>query len=180
MKRFDQWTLEVIRTDKSMMQWLEERRYEWIPLVVDAIRRILAGYTILLLVDDERRWYGEYVLSTINRPAQGRPFIPIYDLRRLAPYLEEIKGNEEIALLFETLHISFQERFFIWYVGRAISPFVNVAKGREDSFLWILDENMQNNFTLKSQDEMLDIKLIQLFRLFERSLDGAIFGEVEL
>ena len=180
MKSFDQWTLETIRYDKSMMNWLEERRYEWIPLVQDAIRRIVAGHSVLILADDERQWYADYVITSLNKPLKNRPFIPVYDLKKLAPYIRGLKGHQEIEMLFDMLSLSFEERYFIWYVGRSVTPYVNIAKGREDSFLWIMDEDMQNNFTLQSFDELLDIRLIQLFRLFDKSLDVAIFGEVEM
>jgi len=180
MKSFDQWTLETIRYDKSMMNWLEERRYEWIPLAIDAIRRIVSGYSVLVLTDDDRQWFAEYVLASINRSIKNRPFLPVYDLKKMAPYIRNIKSNTEIELLYDMLSISFEDRFFVWYVGRAIAPYVNIAKGRDDNFLWILDEDMQNNFTLKSFDDLLDIKLIQLYRLFDKSLDVVMFDEVSV
>ncbi len=174
----DQFTLQTIRYDDSMMNWLEERRYEWLPLAEDALQRIVAGYTVLLLSDDERDWFVSYVVTKLNG-SKTRPFIPVYDLKKMAPYCGRLSTNEDIELLFDMLSISYSDRYFIWYVGRASSPYVKIAKKREDSFLWILDEDMQNNFTLQSFDDLLDIKLIQLFRLFEKSLEAAIFGEVE-
>ncbi len=179
MKTFDQWTLETIRYDKSLMNWLEERRYEWLPLVQDAVVKIIEGYSVLLLTDTERQWFGEYVTTSINRPIKNRPFVPVYLLKNIAPYIENIRKNEEIELLFDMLNISFEERYFIWYIGKATTPYVNIAKYKDDSFLWIMDEDMQNNFTLKSFDDMLDFKLLQLFRLFDKSLDVALFSEVE-
>ncbi|MRJ03018.1 MAG: hypothetical protein GXO19_06210 [Epsilonproteobacteria bacterium] len=178
MKRFDQWTLEAIRDGRGMMNWLEERRYEWIPLVADAIQRILAGSTILLLTDNDRRWFGEYIVSSINGPLKNRPFIPLYNLREITPYLDSVKGSQDIELLFDMFSISFDDRFFLWYVGRATPPYIDIARWRGDSLLWILDENLQNSFTLSSDDDLLDIKLIQLFKLFDRSLNAAMFGEV--
>jgi len=180
MKSFDQWTLETIRYDKSMMNWLEERRYEWIPLAVDAIKRIIEGNSVLILADEERQWYAEYVCSSINKSLKNRPFIPIFDLKKMMPQIRSFRSPQEVELLFDMLSISFEDRFFIWYIGRSVSPYVDIAKRREDSFLWILDEDMQNNFTLKSYDEMLDIKLIQLFRLFDKSLSVAMFAEVAI
>ena len=176
---FDQWTLQTVRYDKSMMSWLEERRYEWIPLASDALQRIVAGSTVLLLTDDERNWYADYIITTLNKPINTRPFIPIYNMKALIPHITEIKTNEQLELLFDMFDMSF-ESYFIWYVGRAnAASYVNIAKKRDDSFLWIMDTNMQNSFTLKSYDELLDIKLMQLFRLFDKSINAAIFGEVE-
>ncbi len=177
---FDQWTLQQIRYDKSMMSWLEERRYEWLPLVADALNRIVSGYSVLILTDDERDWFGQYVVTSLNYSLKNRPFIPIYELKKIAPYLVRLQGKEEIELFFDTLELSYGQHYFIWYIGGANTPYVKLAKNRHDSFLWILDENMQNNFTLNSFDDLLDIKLLQLFRLFEKSLEGAIFGEFVL
>ncbi len=177
---FDQWTLQKIRYDKSMMNWLEERRYEWLPLAADALSRIVSGYSVLILTDDERDWFAHYVVTSLNRSLKNRPFVPIYELKKIAPYLSKLQSKEEIELFFDMLEISYCERYFIWYIGRSNAPYVKLAKNRDDSFLWIMDEDMQNNFTLKSFDELLDIKLLQLYRLFEKSLDGAIFGEFVL
>ncbi|BCD61977.1 MULTISPECIES: HobA family DNA replication regulator [Nitratiruptor] len=178
-KSFDQWTLQTIRYDKSMMNWLEERRYEWIPLAADALQRIVNGYTVLLLTDDERDWYAHYIVTSLNKSTKNRPFIPLYNLKTLIPATKKNMGKEELDMLFDMLDISF-ESYFIWYIGRSsASHYVNIAKYRDDSFLWIMDTDIQNNFTLKSYDELLDIKLLQLYRLFEKSLDAAIFGDVE-
>jgi len=43
-----------------------------------------------------------------------------------------------------------------------------------------LDEMMQNSFTLRSDDEELDIKLIQLLTLFDKSIDAILFSEVDI
>ncbi len=177
---FDQWTLKTIRYDKSMMNWLEERRYEWLPLAADALNRIVSGYTVLLLTDDERDWFAKYILTSINKSIKNRPFIPIYNLKSITPAIKRLQHKEELDLFFDMLDISFNEQYFIWYIGRSSSSYVKIAKRRDDSFLWIMDEDMQNNFTLKSFDELLDIKLLHLFRLFEKSLDAAIFGEFDL
>ncbi len=176
----DQWTLQTIRYDKSLMNWLEERRYDWLPLATDALKKIVNGYSVLLLTDDEREWYRNYIVSSINKPAKNRPFIPIYDFEKLAPYIKNIQTNQEIDLLFDMLSISFGEQFFVWYIGKSTSSKVKIAKRNDESFLWIMDEDMQNNFTLKSYDELLDIKLLQLFRLFDKSLDVVMFSQVEL
>ena len=43
-----------------------------------------------------------------------------------------------------------------------------------------IDEEYLNAFNLKSYDKLLDVKLIQLYKLFNLSLNAAIFGEIEL
>ncbi|BCD67864.1 hypothetical protein NitYY0918_C0771 [Nitratiruptor sp. YY09-18] len=162
------------------MNWLEERRYEWIPLAADAIARIIDGFSVLVLTDDEHEWFCRYVVTSLNKPNKNRPFIPVYDLKRAFPATQFVNTNQDVEFLFDMLSISFEERFFIWYIGRSTSRYVKIAKRSDDSFLWIMDEDMQNNFTLKSYDDLLDVKLIQLFRLFDKSIDAAIFGEIDL
>ena len=44
--------------------------------------------------------------------------------------------------------------------------------------MWIMDEHIQNSFYLLSSDENLDIKLIQLFKLLDKSIDAVLFAEV--
>jgi len=43
-----------------------------------------------------------------------------------------------------------------------------------------MDEEVENSFLLRSSDEMLDIKLLQLYKLFDRTLSQALFGELDL
>ena len=43
----------------------------------------------------------------------------------------------------------------------------------------MFDEDFNNAFTLKSYDKTLDIKLLQLYRLFDSSLNATMFGEVD-
>ncbi|RUM68372.1 MAG: hypothetical protein DSZ08_08295, partial [Sulfurovum sp.] len=51
---------------------------------------------------------------------------------------------------------------------------------QDNSFLWILDEEVQDSFSLRSSDALLDIKLLQLYKLFDQTLSAALFGELEL
>ncbi len=177
---FDRWTLNAIRYDETMMSWMEERRYDWVPLASAAIEKILSGHSVVVVTDGEREWFGEYILYALNRPDRKRPMIPVYLLKNMVPYLDSLKKSEDIDLLYDMLSLSFKEEYFFWYIGRADSPRSSIAKRKEDSFLWIMDEQMQNNFYLKSFDDLLDMKLFQLFRLFDRSLEAALFGEVDL
>ena len=55
---------------------------------------------------------------------------------------------------------------------------MQIAKRKDDSFMWIMDEHLQNSFYLLSDDDSLDIKLIQLFRLLDKSIDAVLFAEV--
>ena len=177
---FDKWTLNAIRYDEAMMSWMEERRYEWVPLAASALEKIVAGYSIIVVTDQEREWFGEYILYSLNNPKKNRPLIPTYLLKNIIPYLDNIKKAEDIDILYDMLKLSFKNDYFFWYIGRSDSKRSLIAKKKDDSFLWVMDEEMQNSFYLKSFDELLDLKLFQLFRLFDKSLDAAIFGEIDL
>ena len=55
---------------------------------------------------------------------------------------------------------------------------MQIAKRKDDSFMWVLDEHLQNSFYLQTSDDNLDIKLIQLFKLLDKSIDAVLFAEV--
>jgi len=46
--------------------------------------------------------------------------------------------------------------------------------------MWLFDEQAQNSFYLNSQDNFLDIKLLSLFKLFDKSLSEILLGRVSL
>ncbi|WP_200762351.1 HobA family DNA replication regulator [Nitrosophilus alvini] len=180
MQEFDRWTLNTIRYDDALMSWLEERRYDWMPLAVSALEKLLSGQSVIIVTDEEREWFGDYILSSINRPHKNRPLLPFYRLKDLYPYIDRIKKAEDVDILYDMLSLSFKDDYFFWYIGKSESPRCQIAKRKDDSFLWIMDEEMQNSFYLKSFDDLLDLKLFQLFRLFDKSIDAAMFGEVEI
>ncbi|MBV5278304.1 MAG: hypothetical protein J0647_04610, partial [Campylobacteraceae bacterium] len=37
MQQFLKWTLEEIRKDSSTMSWMEEKRFEWVPLAASML-----------------------------------------------------------------------------------------------------------------------------------------------
>lgn len=180
MQQFLKWTLDAIRGDEAIMSWLEERRYEWVPLAATAIEKILEGQSVVIVTDREREWFCHYVIASVNKPIKNRPILPFFALRDLYPYLDGIKKDEEIDLLFDMLSLSFKGEYFFWYIGKSDDPRSQIAKRRDDSFLWLMDEEYQNSFLLKSYDNLLDMKLFQLFRLFDKSVDAALFGEIGL
>ncbi|WP_457596230.1 HobA family DNA replication regulator [Hydrogenimonas sp.] len=179
MKDLLSWTLETIRSEDTMMSWLEERRYEWAPIVGSAIAKILEGQTVILLTDGRNRWFEEYVVRKINRPGTNRPLLPFYAFEAIYPYAESIRGDQDIELLFDMLSLSYPQGYFFWYVGKADHPLARIALRNEESLLWVMDEEMTNSFTLRSHDDLIDIKLLQLFRLFDRTLSAALFAEVD-
>ncbi len=179
-KAFLKWTIDTIREDKSLMNWIEERKFEWVPLVTNIINRLLKGQSIVIITDIQREWFAEYIISTINSPTKERPILPFVELKNIYPYLDGLKDNKDIDLIYDMLSISFESGFVIWYIGSCNSERAQIAKRLDDNFLWIMDEELQNSFSLSSSDELLDFKLLQLFRLFDKSISIGMFSEIDL
>lgn len=180
MKDLLTWTLETIRSDDTMMSWLEERRYDWAPIVGNAVSKILEGQTVILLVDDRNKWFEEYIIHHINRPNVNRPLMPFFSFDALYPFASTIKKDQDIEILFDMLSLSYPQGYFFWYIGKADHPKARIAFRNDESLLWVMDEEMTNSFTLRSYDELIDIKLLQLFRLFDKTLSAALFAEIDL
>lgn len=180
MQDFLKWTLKTIRKDDSMMSWMEEKRFEWVPLTTSMLKNLLDGHTIILITDDEREWFCSYILKAVNKPNNNRPLLPFVSLRALFPNLQSIKMKEDIELLEDMLNQSFPNGYTFFYVGKGNDIKMQIAKRDDDSFLWVFDERLQNSFYLSSSDELLDIKLIQLFRLLDKSIDAVLFAEVAI
>lgn len=177
------WTLKAIREESSkialMHGWMEAEmdRYQWVTLTSRVISHIINGGALLVCTDDDRRWFGRYVICSVNRlGGQSRPILPIFDFTNLLPRVSMLK---DVAVLNDMLGISYQNHAF-WYIGKTNTAFANLAFSKENGFLWILDESIQNGLMFSSLDSMLDYKLIQLFRVFEQTLFGVLFGEITL
>ncbi len=174
---FFSWTIKTIRHDISKPVWLEDRKTEWVPLVQNTIASILEGYTIIIMSDNERLWFVDYAIGFINRSCI-RPFIPLYALSSL--YTQLTYPSERIELIQDMLSTSFDEKYLFWYVGKADSVCAKLAFGHDYSFNWLLDENRENSFSLVAHDELLDIKLLQLLRIFDKSITAALHGEISI
>ncbi len=174
------WTLETIREDGSSFSWMEECRYEWVPIIQRAIKKILDGYTVLILTDDLRSWYAKYIADKINLLQNERPFLPIYTLKSMFHNLDKMDNREEIDLLEDMLEISYPRGYLIWYIGSAESIYTKFVFRNDDNLLWIIDGDVPNSFYLKNGGISLDIKLIQLFKLFNKTIDASLFNELSL
>ncbi|PAF41506.1 HobA family DNA replication regulator [Helicobacter sp. 11S02596-1] len=176
------WMLKTIREESDkvalMSGWLEMDRHQWISLVSRTIRHILGGGVLLVYTDSEREWFGKYIVSSINRPKdQPRPMMPIFDFASIVPKKSAL---EETFLINDMLSVAYKDYAF-WYIGERRNPMANLALSKENGFLWILNESVQDGITLNpNSDEMFDYKLIQLFRIFEEALFGALFGKIIL
>lgn len=180
MKQFLKWTLDTIREEESSFSWMEEYRYEWAPLAKSAVFQSVEGKTALIVTDESHAWFAQYILNNINSLKKNRPLLPFYILGSCFPHLGEMKTTEELQLLEDMLDISYPNGYYIWYIGKGSHPYTKFAYRQDDSFLWIMDEEVQNSFTLRSTDKLLDIKLLQLFKLFDTTLSAALYGDLDL
>lgn len=158
---------------------MEEHRYEWAPLVKSAVVQILEGKTVLVLTDESRKWFGKYILNAVNDLQKNRPLLPFYQLVELFPNLSSIQNTQDIQLLEDMLDISYPNGYFIWYIGKGDHPYTKIAYRNDDSFLWVMDQEVQNSFALRNADSLLDIKLLQLYKLFDKTVSAMLFGDLE-
>jgi hypothetical protein len=180
MQQLLKWTLENIREEESCFSWMEEYRYEWAPLVKSAASQVGRGKTVLIITDESRRWFGEYILSRVNELQKNRPLLPFYQLLDMFPNLQSLTSTQDLQLLEDMLDISYPNGYYIWYIGRGNHPYTKLAYRNQDNFLWILDEEVQNSFALRSSDPLLDIKLLQLYKLFDMTISEMLFGDLDL
>jgi hypothetical protein len=180
MQKLLSWTLDTIRNEESGFSWMEEYRYDWAPLVKSATIKIIEGQTLLIVTDDENLWFGDYITSKINTVNNNRPFLPIYLLKSIFPNISTVATAQDIELLEDMLDISYPNGYFIWYIGRGDHPHTKIVYRNDDNFIWMIDEEVQNSFPLRKSDTLIDIKLLQLYKLFDQTIDAALFGELDL
>jgi hypothetical protein len=180
MQEILDWTLETIREEDPSFSWMEECRYDWVPVVQSAVKKILEGQSILILTDESRGWYARYIANKINNLENDRPFLPIYPLKSMFPNLDKMSTTEELDLLEDMLDISYPSGYFIWYIGSADSVYTKFVFRNDENLLWIIDGDVPNSFYLRKGGASLDIKMIQLFKLFNKTIDASLFNEVSL
>jgi len=177
---FAQWSLDAIREEDGALSWLEEQRFNWAITSSATIGDILEGKTIILITDRKRKWLESYILSSINSDKIDRPILPIVSIDSIYKHYNNINGGEMIDVLDDMLSLSYKDNYIFWYIGSGDDRRSDIAKRRDSSYFWIFDEEFHNAFTMKSYDSHLDIKLLQLYRLFNASLNAAMFGEVDV
>ncbi len=179
MPDFAQWSLDAIREEGGSLSWLEEYRFEWSKTTAFALEQILNGKTIILITDEKRKWFENYILSSMNGLFLERPLIPIISIDNIYTHYNSVSGGEIIDIIDDMISLSYKDDYFFWYIGKGDDKRSDIAKRKDESYFWIFDEDFNNAFTLKSYDTDLDIKLLQLYKLFDASLNAAMFGEVD-
>jgi len=176
---FAQWSLDAIREEGASLSWLEEQRFEWSKTTAYALEQILQGKTIILITDEKHKWLETYILSSVNTQQLERPLIPIISIDNICVHYNSINGGDMIDVVDDMISLSYKEDCFFWYIGKGNDKRCDIAKRKDNSYYWMFDEDFNNAFTLKSYDKDLDIKLLQLYRLFDASLNATMFGEVD-
>ena len=180
MQTLLEWTLDSIREESSDFSWMEERRHDWVPLAETVLRRMMDGEVVLLFSDPKRHWFEEYVLNAVNDASKDRPFLPVQSLRGVFPGAQRLETSTELTLMEDMLDIAYPQGYFVWYIGEGNHPYTKLPYHKENNFLWLINEEVAGSFLLKESDPLLDIKLIQLYRLFDKSLEASLYGQVEL
>ena len=173
-------TLDLIRSDSAAMSWMEERRHDWTPVAQSVLEKIVEGFSVVLVTDSKREWLSRYIMSYINDPLKNRPIVPIFELSSLLPNYKDFVDSGDFEMVNDMLSISLNGNYLFWYIGRANIKIASILKNQPDNFLWLFDEDRQNSFFLRSADTLLDIKLLHLVRIFEKTLDAVMVGEIEL
>jgi len=181
MQEFTNWTVQTIRDDRLIGSWMEERKFDWIPIVSKIIRNVVEkNKSVLVITDDDRDWFLSYCLNKLNSSKNNRPLLPFYDFNNFIKDSDKIITDNDIELIKDLLDISFPNGYIFWYIGRGQHKKSILAKISKNSFLWLFDENRQNSFNLNSEDETLDMKLLQLYRLFDKTLNAALFAQIDV
>ncbi|MGG7073338.1 HobA family DNA replication regulator [Campylobacter sp. 9BO] len=178
MQDFVKWSNDTI-VKEGMSTFMQNFRIEWIALLGSRLKYLLEGRVFIVITDDERTWFEGYLLKKINRSG-ARPLLPFVSLKALYPSLDEINSSEQISLLEDMLSLAFPNGYVYFYIGKNIDKRANIAKNSEDSYMWLFDEQTHNSICLNSNDENLDIKLMQLLKLFDKSIDAVLLNQASL
>ncbi len=169
--------IDLIR--KKNYKWMEERRLDFVPLLSVFLTQILDGKSVIVITDEKRKWYGEYLINKINNFSEFKPqFFPFYILENIVPQITMAKHPEDFDMIEDMLNVSFNDYIF-WYIGQE-TPVLKFARRKPESFFWIMDNDLSKNFYLKSTDTYLDNKLLHLADMVNESLNAAVFGEVDI
>jgi len=180
LQEFINWTVDTIREDRLLGSWLDERKFDWAPLISKSVTDIIdGGKSALIITDKEHEWFLQYVMSNINKSKSGRPLLPFYDFNSFNSNIDNIKTENDIELIKDMLSISFPNGYFFWYIGKSQSRRANLAKFSKKPLLWIIDEVLPNSFILQG-NEQLDFKLLQMYRLFDKTLSAVLFAQVDV
>jgi hypothetical protein len=178
MKSLSSWTLERIKEDITL-SWLEEKRYEWIPMLEASLHSLFEAKTTLIFGDQKRDWLIDYAIQKLNRSTFERPLLPILRLDAIFRYIDTIDSSQKEDLLDDMLSLLFPNGYNYFYIGSGRDKRSSLAKSKENSMMWLIDERKSGTLYLSSSDSELDRKLMQLILLYDKSIDAGLEGAFE-
>ena len=97
MQEFLNWTVDTIRQDKIISPWLEEKKFEWTPLVSKNIINVLdKNFSVLIITDSDRDCFLNCILLNINLTKYKRHFLPCNDFRAFFENINSIRSEGDI------------------------------------------------------------------------------------
>ncbi len=180
MRQLLDWTLEAIRNESSDFSWMEEFRFEWTPLTKSFVSRVIEGQSVIIMSDKKREWFKRYILSSVNDSTNQRPFLPFFDINGIYSEMDLLIRSEDMDILEDMLSISFPNGYFLWYIGDGEHRDSKFAFRSNDNYLWLIDKELPESFRLSGTDPLLDIKLIQLYRLLDKTIEATLFSEIDI
>lgn len=179
MQDLSKFTYELAQKDVNLT-WLIAKSDDWTSNLSSKLRFLLDERTFILICDDERSWFEEYFLKNINRSMKERPFLPFFSLKSLYPNRKNLKNFDNFPYLDDMLNLCFPKGYVYFYIGESKDELYELAKSSENSYMWIIGKKVQNAFYIDKDDENLDIKLLSLYKIFDKSIDSVLFSEVLL
>ena len=191
MERLDIWLKNAIRQEDNkgiMSGWLEEQRLGLVPLFSRVFTHILQGGSLVVLADTQRQWFSKYITQNINLSSKTRPFFPIFEIESLGFMIDmnlnyNSAPDRHFGAINKMLEHSFAKNYMLWYIGKkTIRGDFALFSVSVEPFVWLIDgqDMPTKTIRLSSLDDLLDYKLLQLYRLFEKALCGVVFGQISL
>ncbi|WP_104748544.1 HobA family DNA replication regulator [Helicobacter cetorum] len=180
MTNFYNWLSTFMRDQGEMIAqesgWLELERSFDPNSIAQTISHLLNGGSLLVSTDYSRRWFGKYILSSLNpQGLANRPLLPIIDFNSSSFYPKE-DANMSLA----TIELTYQNPMF-WHIGKIENKEMEkLLLGKSPSLLWLFDELKEDCLLLNEHDPLLDYKLLQLFKLFDNALFCVLHNKVVL
>lgn len=169
------WSLDYIR--KENITWLEDNRGEWVSLLTSRLKFLLSGMSFIVITDESRSWFEHYLISKVNSNP-NRPLLPFFSLNSIYPNFKSIK---DFNLINDLLSLTFPNGFVYFYIGKGDCEIANLAKGYDNSFSLLVDEDAQNSFLVGIEKDIgskaIDIRLIELFGFLDESINAILFNE---
>ena len=180
MKHLLEWTLEQIRREDACFSWMEEYRFDWVPPVSNFLGALLEGKSVLIASDEEHRWFVNYILSDINRFSKKRPLLPFYSLEGCFEHLDTVQESKRIEALEDLLSLTFGNGYIFWFIGSTHTQSAKIIQRNEESLLWVSEQGVRNAFVLPGQSSDSDIRLLQLYKLLDKTITAAVLGELDI